>query len=140
MIQVTDTIAIDENDLQFQFVRSSGPGGQNVNKVATAVQLRINLYTARGITDDLREMLMKREKKRINNEGELIIDARRFRSQEKNREDAVERLKAIIEKASYKPPKRKPSRPSKAAKEKRLSAKKQQSQRKQDRQKNWSTD
>ena len=78
------------------------------------------------------------EWKRINSEGELIIDARRFRSQEKNREDAIRRLKTIIEKASYKPPQRKETRPSKAAVEKRLSAKKQQSQRKQDRQKNWS--
>ena len=81
MIAITNDIALDENDLQFQFIRSSGPGGQNVNKVATAVQLRINLHTAQNIPEELKQALFTREKNRINNEGELIIDARRFRSQ-----------------------------------------------------------
>lgn len=127
MIQVTRAIAIDERDLDERFVRASGPGGQNVNKVATAVQLRFDVRGSRSLAPAVRDRLLRQEANRITTEGELVILARRFRSQERNREDAVERLLRLIERAANPPAKRVKTRPSRAAKQRRLEEKRERS-------------
>jgi ribosome-associated protein len=133
MIEVTPTLAIPESELQFDFIRSSGPGGQNVNKVATGVQLRFNVSAATTLPDDVKQRLHRLAGKRINAEGELIIEARRYRSQEKNRSDAVQRLVALLQSAAEKPKKRKKTKPTAAAREKRLSDKKKRGELKRER-------
>ncbi|MFN2196318.1 MAG: alternative ribosome rescue aminoacyl-tRNA hydrolase ArfB [Anaerolineales bacterium] len=133
MIEVTPTLAIPESELQFDFIRSSGPGGQNVNKVATGVQLRFNVSAAATLPDDVKQRLHRLAGKRINAEGELIIEARRYRSQEKNRSDAVQRLVALLQSAAEKPKKRKKTKPTAAAREKRLSDKKKRGELKRER-------
>ena len=119
---------IGPDELHFEFVRASGPGGQNVNKVATAVQLRFDARNSRSITSDVRERLFKLAGKRANTAGEIIIDARRFRTQLRNKEDALQRLMHLIEQASIPPKVRRKSRPTAASKERRISAKKRRSQ------------
>ena len=111
-------------ELEFSFVRSSGPGGQNVNKVSTAVQLRFDVVNSKLLNEDVKEKILKKEKRRISKEGILVIEAKRFRTQEKNREDAVDRLIKIIQTASQKMKPRRPSKPTKQSKEKRLKEKK----------------
>ena len=111
MINITKNISIAENDLSWEFIRSSGPGGQNVNKVATAVQLRFDVARAQGLPPDVRARIMSTAGKRLTSEGVLIIDARRFRSQDRNRADALERLREIIRSASYAPKKRIKTKP-----------------------------
>ena len=111
-------------ELEFSFVRSSGPGGQNVNKVSTAVQLRFDVVNSKLLNKDVKEKILKKEKRRISKEGILVIEAKRFRTQEKNREDAVDRLIKIIQTASQKMKPRRPSKPTKQSKEKRLKEKK----------------
>lgn len=103
MIQITDTISIDENEIREQFIRSSGPGGQNVNKVATAVQLRFDIKNSLSLPDDVRERLIHLAGKRVTENGELIITARRFRNQFRNREDAFNRFVELVRKASQTP-------------------------------------
>ncbi len=125
MISITPTIAIDERELKEEFVRSSGPGGQNVNKVATAVQLRFDVANSPSIPNEVQLRLSRLAGKRMTEEGVLIIDARRFRTQERNRRDAVDRLVAIIRAASEKPKARRRTRPSQAAKKRRLDTKRQ---------------
>lgn len=124
-MRITDTIFIDESELKESFIRSSGPGGQNVNKVATAVQLRFAAMASRALPDELKARLPRVAGNRLTDAGELIIEAKRFRSQERNREDARERLAALLRKANERPKPRKPTRPSKAAKQRRLNAKSQ---------------
>ena len=121
---ITDTLSIDDSELEWDFVRSSGPGGQNVNKVATAVQLRFNVSRSPSLPDDVRERLVRLAGKRMTSDGVLVIQARRFRSQEGNRQDAWDRLAELVKKALVRPRVRKPSRPSRAAKQKRIDAKK----------------
>jgi ribosome-associated protein len=123
MIQVTPEIALDENELQLEFVRSSGPGGQNVNKVSTAVQLRFEIASSPSLPQAVRQRLLSLEKGRINDKGVLIIDAQRFRTQGANRQDAVERLLEMIRRAAQKPKSRRKTRPTLASKERRLETK-----------------
>lgn len=126
MIRITDHIAIDDKELEFNFVRSSGPGGQNVNKVATAVQLRFDVASA-SLPRDVQRRLIRLGGKRITREGVLVIDARRFRTQEQNRQDAMERLVRLIRKAAHPRKPRKRTRPTAASKERRLNAKRHRS-------------
>jgi ribosome-associated protein len=123
MIRVTGTITIDEDEIHQQFIRSSGPGGQNVNKVATAVQLRFDVVHSPSLPEDVRERLTRLAGKRMNREGYLIIDARRFRTQEQNRQDSVARLVDLIRQAAQKPKTRKRTKPTLGSKERRLESK-----------------
>ena len=118
-----DRIVLDESEIAERFVRSSGPGGQHVNKVATAVQLRFDLKNSRSIPDDVRNRLLRLAGNRVTSEGVLILEARRFRSREKNRRDARERLLALIRKAAEPERPRKKTRPSRESRERRLEAK-----------------
>lgn len=121
-------ISIPESELQFDYIRAAGPGGQNVNKVATAVQLRFDVAGSASITAEVKVRLIRLAGKRMTSEGVLVIEARRYRTQEQNRADAVARLAALIEKASQAPAIRKATKPSFAARESRLKEKKNRGQ------------
>jgi ribosome-associated protein len=123
MIAVTDQIWLDENELEFSFIRASGPGGQNVNKVSTAAQMRFDARRSPSLPDEVSARLQKLAGSRLTLEGVIVITAARHRTQERNRADAVERLVALIAKAAVAPVKRRPTRPSKAARARRLDAK-----------------
>ena len=127
MIEIGNKIFISENELTFKFSRSSGPGGQNVNKVATAVQLRFDVHNSPNLTEDVKLRLMKLAGKKMTDSGILIIDSREYRTQNRNREEALNRLIELIKKATEKPKKRIKTRPTRAAKEKRLQSKKHRS-------------
>jgi len=120
MIRVTNAIELDPGEIEESFVRSGGPGGQNVNKVATAVQLRFDLRHSPSLPAALRVRAERLAGKRLTKEGVLVITANRFRSQERNREDALERLVELLRQAAIPPKPRRATRPSQAAKRKRL--------------------
>jgi len=132
-MRVTRNIVIDESELTERFIHASGPGGQNVNKVATAVELRFDVRHSRAFSDSVRARLVALAGKRISGDGVLVIAAQRFRSQARNREDARTRLATLIAAAAVPPKLRRASRPSRAAKQRRLDEKKHQSTRKRDR-------
>jgi len=128
MIYINKNISIDESELHEDFIRSSGPGGQNVNKVATAVQLRFNITPSTSLPDDVKERLVKIAGKKVTKDGELIIKAARFRTQEMNRKDALERLIDLIKKAIEVPRPRRKTKPTKASKERRMETKHKRSE------------
>jgi len=123
MIHITRTITIDESEIQEYFVRASGPGGQNVNKVATTVQLRFDVANSRSLPEEVRTRLISLAGNRITEDGILIIDARRFRTQSRNREDAIARLVELIRNAAQRPKIRRKTRPTLASKIRRLEGK-----------------
>jgi ribosome-associated protein len=123
MINVTDSIRLPENEIQLDFIRASGPGGQNINKVSSAVQLRFDAARSSALSEAVRSRLKKISGHRMTADGILIIKAQRHRTQDRNREDAVARLVALIRQAAEKPRPRRPTKPSRAAKQKRLSSK-----------------
>lgn len=138
MLQVTDKLQIPESELVESFVRASGPGGQNVNKVASAVELRFDVAQSVALSEPLRARLLARRDRRLTADGVLVIQASRFRDQARNREDARERLVEIVRAALHVPKKRVATKPTRASKERRIASKKKRAQHKQGRGKGWS--
>jgi ribosome-associated protein len=124
MIQVTPSIVIEDKDLTYEFIHSSGPGGQNVNKVASAVQLRFDVRNTTSLTEPVKNRLVRLAGSRITDQGEIIIEAKRYRSQAKNREEATRRLLTLITQAAEEPKVRRKTRPSVSARAARVSEKK----------------
>jgi ribosome-associated protein len=124
MIQVTAHIALDEREIEESFVRSSGPGGQNVNKLSTAVQLRFDVRHSPSLPGDVRTRLERLAGSRLTRDGELVIIAQSHRTQARNRQDALDRLLELIRKAAVAPIKRRPTRPTKGSRERRIEGKK----------------
>ena len=137
MLEITPQLAIADEELVERFVRSSGPGGQNVNKVASAVELRFDAARSPSLPDDVRTRLLARRDRRITDEGVIVISAQRFRTQERNREDARERLAALVLAATVAPVKRVATKPTRASKERRLTGKRERSQIKRQRSSGW---
>jgi len=123
MLEITPTLAIPDDELVERFVRSSGPGGQNVNKVSTAVELRFDIANSPSLPDEVRARLLARRDRRITDDGVLVLSAQRFRTQDRNREDARERLAAVIAAALHVAKKRVATKPTRGSKERRLGAK-----------------
>jgi len=128
MIYIDHNISIDEKEIHEDFIHSSGPGGQNVNKVATAVQLRFDVRNSPSLPDDVRERLVLIAGRRITRDGILVIKAARFRTQEQNRKDAVNRLADLVKKATEIPKPRRKTRPTQASKQRRMDVKRRHSE------------
>jgi len=129
MIKITQEISIDDKEIQIRFIRASGPGGQKVNKVATAAQLRFDVGNS-SLNKEIHERLFKLAGRKATKEGVIVLHARRFRTQERNRQDVIERLAILIRRALIKPKPRRKTKPSRKVKEKRLADKKRQSEKK----------
>jgi ribosome-associated protein len=127
MIRVSDGIAIEEREIEESFIRASGPGGQNVNKLATAVQLRFDVRGSPGLPEDVRRRLERLAGRRLTQQGILVLTAHRYRTQERNREDALRRLIDLIRRAAMLPTPRTPTKPTAAARRRRLQAKRRRS-------------
>ena len=127
MLRISPTIAIPEHELQWRFVRASGPGGQKVNKTSSAVQLRFDAGSSPSLSDAVRARLLRLAGRRATREGIVVLEAQRFRSQDRNRQDARERLTALIGRAAAAPPRRRPTRPPPRQARQRLAAKRQRS-------------
>lgn len=125
MLRITPRIMLDEKEIEFRFVRASGPGGQNVNKVATAAELRFDIAGSESLPGAVKQRLTALVANRISREGILVISAQRFRTQERNRADALERLTGLLQRAATPPKKRIATKPTKASKRRRLDGKRQ---------------
>jgi ribosome-associated protein len=123
LIPINCHLFLDDDEIEESFVRASGPGGQNVNKVSSAVQLRFDLSGSRSLPQDVRERLARLAGRQLTGDGVIVIIAHRYRTQERNRRDALDRLIALIRRAAVPPTPRRPTKPSRAAKERRLQAK-----------------
>ena len=129
-IIVDDRISLSDDEVTERFVRSPGPGGQNVNKLATAVQLRFDARGSKSLPEDVCSRLLEIAGARATKHGEIVIDAHRYRTRERNREDAMERLVALVRRAAVVEKPRRPTQPSRASKQRRLDGKRRHSQRK----------
>ena len=123
MIHITDDIAIDEREIEESFVRASGPGGQNVNKLSTAVQLRFDVRRSPSLPEEVRARVQRLAGRRLTQQGVLMITAQRYRIQERNRQDALERLVALLRRAAVRPALRRSTKPTASARRRRLEAK-----------------
>jgi ribosome-associated protein len=133
MIEITENISIREDELQIEFVQSSGPGGQNVNKVASKAQLRFDTHSA-SLPEEVRARLLHIARGRISEDGTLLIEARRYRTQEQNRADAIQRLVELLQKAAIVPKLRRKTRPTHASQQRRLESKRRRAEVKRQRQ------
>ncbi|HEY9133269.1 MAG TPA: alternative ribosome rescue aminoacyl-tRNA hydrolase ArfB [Dyella sp.] len=140
MLTVSRSIALPESELVERFLRADGPGGQHVNRTESAVELRFDVRSSPSLPEEVRERLLARSDRRLTADGVLVIQARRFRDQGRNRDDARERLVEIVRGALVAPKKRIATKPSRAAKERRLAGKQQRSKTKQNRSRNWSAE
>lgn len=124
MVEITPTLSLDDSEIQMEYIRASGPGGQNVNKVATAVQLRFDIQASPELGEEVKGRLMRLGGKRVTAEGILVIEAKRHRTQEQNRSDAILRLTELIQKALEKPTLRRATRPTLSSQTRRIASKK----------------